>query len=117
MKETALGIEAAGFESAAAIVHEQGIEKGKQRVHRIEWGTPGSAGDFDFRIMICEKVGKCGEVGGSGISLDAAQGIERRSTGNKTDADSQEIGGIREGVCALCGLPRLCSTGTTRPSG
>lgn len=43
VEEAALGVEAAGFQRTAAIVHEQGIEKGQQGVDWIEWWTPRSS--------------------------------------------------------------------------
>ena len=49
-----------------------------------------------------DEVVENGEVGGGGLALDPAQGIEVRGTHGGGDAGGEEIGGAGEGVGTIC---------------
>lgn len=101
VEEAALGIEAATFQRAAAVVHEEDVKEGKQGIDRIERRAAGASVDGDLGIVIGEEVGEDGEIGGGGVPFYAAQGIERGGSGNEANADCEEIGGLIESESAL----------------
>ncbi len=112
VEEAALGIESAGFEGAAAVVHEQGVEEGEESVHRIERRAARATGNLDRGVMVDEEVGKNGEVAGGGIPLNAAQRVEAGGTRDEADADGEEICGIGESKCAFWGFLAMITGGT-----
>jgi len=104
VQEAALGIEASGFEGGAAVVGEEGVEKGEEGVDGIEWGAAGASGKMEGRwIGEGEEIIEGGEVGGGGVAFDSAEGVEGGGLLEQLKAVLEEVSGLGEAGGSLGG--------------
>lgn len=89
-----MGVESAGFEGGAAIMHEQAVKEGEKGIGRISRGAAGATLERNCFVMVCEEMRERRKIGGCGIPFDAAQGLKGIGTRCQAKANREEIGGL-----------------------
>lgn len=92
VEEPALGVEAAGFKGGAAVVHEEAVEEGEEGIDGVAWRAAGAACEGEGVVVVGEEVWEGAEVGGGGIALDTAKGVEGGGVRGQADAGFEKVG-------------------------
>jgi hypothetical protein len=76
VQEASRGVQAHAFQGAAAVMHEQGVEEGEQRIGHIHRRPPAAAAEGERGIGDAQRMGEDAEIQRRRLAFLAAQPVQ-----------------------------------------